>query len=430
MKATYYKRFFSSLAILLFFLVMQAKAERSQPPVYDTTQYISVRGIVLNSETHEPVVFASVFIRGTNIGTVSNSNGRFLIKIPVRFKNKSLGFSSIGYKTHYVRPALLNKISNKVYLTPAIIPIKEVVIRHLDPEHLLSTAVDKIPDNYADKPVMMTGFYRESIRKNRKYLSVAEAVLNIYKSAYARTVSNNDRVTIFKGRKAQYAKRRDTVAVKFQGGPLSLSYLDIVKNNGDILSKDIYSYYDYHVDGVIMLDKRETYVIRFDQKDTVSIPLFKGKIYIDAQSLAIAGMEVSISPKQLQKALPYIIRKKPAGVKSRLNGVNVLVKYRKIGNKWYLNYLREETDLTLKWDKKLFRSDYTITAETAITDIDTTRVVKPKYAERFKPNEIFSEKVNDFSDPNFWGANNVIEPEVSIQSAIKKISRKLKRNKK
>ncbi len=428
MKTTiFYKSAFAGFLTLLFFFSLSVKANSLSEFSTDSTQFTAVRGTVINSETHNPVVFASIFIDGTKIGTVSNSNGKFLIKIPLRYQKGRLGFSSMGYKTRFVPVSYFNKVSNKVYISPAIIPISEVIIRHLDPEHLLSTAVDKIPLNYSDKPVMMTGFYRESIRKNRKYLSVAEAVLNIYKSSYNKNSLANDKISIYKGRKAQYAKNRDTLLVKFQGGPLSLSYFDVVKNNGDILSKDMYGYYNYKIDGVIMLDNRETYVINFDQKDTVQLPLYKGKIYLDAKSLAVAGLEVEVSPKQLDKALSYVIRKKPAGLKATLLGVYILVKYRKIGGKWYLNYVRNETDLRFKWKKKLFRSDYTVTAETAITDIDTKHAVKPKSSERFKPKEIFSEKVSNFSDTNFWGASNVIEPEASIQSAIKKISRKLKR---
>ncbi len=424
-----FKRILLVLVPLFILFTTPLSAEENFRTENDTTRFTAVRGTVLNEKTNEPVVFASVFIQGTNIGTVSNSNGKFLIKVPLRYSKKKLGFSSIGFKTNYLPISEFNKINNKVYLTPAIIPIKEVVIRHLDPVRLLTSAVNRIPENYADKPVSMTGFYRESIKKNRKYLSVAEAVLNIYKSAYGKGIVNNDRVSIFKGRKAQYAKKRDTLAVKFQGGPLSLSYLDIVKNNGDVLSKDMFSYYNYHIDGVIMLDNRETYVISFDQKDTVQLPLFKGKIYLDAQNLAIAGLEMEVSPKQIDKALKYIIKKKPAGLKAQLLGAHILVKYRKIGDKWYLNYLRNETDLKFKWQKKLFNSQYTITAETAITDIDTRHVIKPKFNERFRANDIFSEKVSNFYDPNFWGSNNVIEPEVSIQTAIKKLSRKLKRKK-
>lgn len=430
MKTTdFHKSIFAALLTFLLFFSLSVKADTPTNTINDSTKYTAVRGTVVDSETHQPVVFASVFIEGTRIGTVSNSNGKFLIKIPMEYYNKRLGFSSIGYKTNYVLVSSLNKISNKIYLTPAIIPIEEVVIRHLDPVHLLGVAVDRIPENYSDKAIMMTGFYRESIRKNKKYLSVAEAVLNIYKNSYKRSLISNDRVTIYKGRKAQYVKSKDTLAVKFQGGPLSLSYLDIVKNNGDILSKDMYPYYDYHIDGVIMMDNRETYVISFDQKDTVQLPLFKGKIYLDARDLAVAGMEVEVSPKQMDKALSYVIRKKPAGLKAQLLGVHILVKYRKIGSKWYLNYLRNETGLKFKWKKKLFRSEYTITAETAITDISTKHAEKQRFSNRFKPTDVFSEKVSNFTDPNFWGISNVIEPEVSIQTAIKKISKKLKKRK-
>ncbi|HFB61715.1 MAG TPA: carboxypeptidase-like regulatory domain-containing protein, partial [Bacteroidetes bacterium] len=191
------KSIFSAFLAVFIFSVTTLTAGEARVTENDTTRFTAVRGVVLNAETHQPVVFASVFIQGTNMGTVSNSNGRFLIKIPLQYSKKKLGFSSIGFKTRYISVSSLNKVSNKIYLTPAIIPIQEVVIRHLDPVRLLTSAVDRIPQNYSDQPVMMTGFYRESIKKNRKYLSVAEAVLNIYKGAYNKGVLNNDRVTIF-----------------------------------------------------------------------------------------------------------------------------------------------------------------------------------------------------------------------------------------
>ncbi len=161
MKTTNFKKsIFAGLLTFLLFISLSAKADLPANILSDSTQYTAVRGTVINSETHQPVVFASVFIEGTHMGTVANSNGKFLIKIPLKYSNKRLGFSSIGYKTNFVSASELDKISNKIYLTPAIIPIKEVVIRHLDPVHLLETAVERIPENYADQPVMMTGFYR------------------------------------------------------------------------------------------------------------------------------------------------------------------------------------------------------------------------------------------------------------------------------
>jgi hypothetical protein len=36
------------------------------------------------------------------------------------------------------------------------------------------------------------------------------------------------------------------------------------------------------------------------------------------------------------------------------------------------------------------------------------------------------DKLTDFADPEFWGEYNIIEPEKSIETAIKKIQRKIK----
>jgi hypothetical protein len=47
--------------------------------------------------------------------------------------------------------------------------------------------------------------------------------------------------------------------------------------------------------------------------------------------------------------------------------------------------------------------------------------------ERMKYNIILQDKVAGFVDPQFWGDYNVIEPEVSIESVIKKIKRRLEK---
>ena len=64
----------------------------------------------------------------------------------------------------------------------------------------------------------------------------------------------------------------------------------------------------------------------------------------------------------------------------------------------------------------------------AVTDweLNKTGVNKPEDA--LKPSIIFSDEATGFSDPEFWGEFNIIEPEKSIESAIKKISRQVKRN--
>jgi uncharacterized protein (DUF433 family) len=64
----------------------------------------------------------------------------------------------------------------------------------------------------------------------------------------------------------------------------------------------------------------------------------------------------------------------------------------------------------------------------AITDLEIqdTNLAKIR-GKLIRPTTILSEKASGFSDPRFWGAYNIIEPEKSIESAIKKIQKQLKR---
>ena len=64
----------------------------------------------------------------------------------------------------------------------------------------------------------------------------------------------------------------------------------------------------------------------------------------------------------------------------------------------------------------------------AVTDWEmNTTGFRPKPKDRLKPTIIIADAISGFSDPDFWGPLNVIEPEKSIQSAIDKIKRKIKR---
>lgn len=63
----------------------------------------------------------------------------------------------------------------------------------------------------------------------------------------------------------------------------------------------------------------------------------------------------------------------------------------------------------------------------AVTDIDAENVTKFKFRESSRRDDIFAEQIADFEDPNFWGDYNIIQPEESIEAAIERIGRKLKR---
>jgi hypothetical protein len=391
----------------------------------DTT-YKVYTGKVIDALSKKPVVFANVYLVKSSIGTVTNSDGEFVLKVPIGELNQSVGISFIGYNNVEIKLSDFSSEENVIKLEPSAVPIKEVVIRTSDPTELLRMAMRRIDENYKIAPEMLIAFYRETIKQNRNYVAVSEAVLDVYKAPYNNDF-DMDRVKIFKGRKSQDVKKMDTLIFKLQGGPRTSFLLDIVKNPGALLSSDFMEYYEFQFAGFVTIDGRDNYVIEFDQKDNVNYPLYKGKIYLDTKNLAFSRLDFELSEKGIDLADNELVRKKPIDLKVNVTGAHYMINYRVLNDKWYLNHVRSELTFDCKWDKKLFKSTYVTALEMAVTDRENDLVDKFRLRESAKMSDVFADQVKNFSDGDFWGEYNYIKPDESIESAIAKLSRKLKR---
>jgi len=70
---------------------------------------------------------------------------------------------------------------------------------------------------------------------------------------------------------------------------------------------------------------------------------------------------------------------------------------------------------------------FPLMSEMAVTDIEHSKVNKLKLSESAKFSDILAEQVSQFEDPDYWGDYNIIKPDESIEAAIDKLNRKLKR---
>jgi hypothetical protein len=393
----------------------------------DSTVYQSFQGKIVDSKTKIPIIFANVFLQGTNIGTVSNSDGEFIIKVPMYIENKVIQISSIGYKNSEIPVEQLSYEDNEIKLEPNPIPIEQVTIVNKEARDLITAARRKVPENYSNTPVMITAFYREVIRQNRNYVSVSEAVLDGYKSSYTSPI-DIDRIKIYKGRKSQDVKKMDTILFKLQGGPQTMFMLDIVKNPDELFGDENMDMYKYTMGGIISIDDRLAYVIDFAPLEVTSFPLYSGRLYIEVDELAFVGIDFRIDEDGIETASNYLVRRKPIGMRIEVTSANYLVQYRYTENNWHLNYVRSELQMSVRWNRKLFKSLYSTLSEMALTDIDSENIEKYRFRETTRMGDIFAEEVNDFEDPDFWGDYNIIQPEEDIQTAIQRLERKLKRN--
>ncbi len=384
--------------------------------------YFEINGKIVDAKTNKRLVYATITVEGENTATISNEDGEFQLKIDNASNAKNIIISYLGYKDLTYPISNFGKKMITIKLEPTIINLSEVVVSPKTPKELLLAALKKIPKNYSSEPNQMTAFFREYIKKRKNYVSLAEAVLDVYKSSYT-NMATYDQTKILKGRKGTDKRRLDTLLFKVQGGPATILMLDIAKDPKTLFEENELDYYEFTMEPPVTLYDRTNYVVKFTQKYVSEYPLFNGKIFIDTESLAISGAELDLNIIDEAKASSIFLRKKPAGLKLYVEKASYKVMYKYQDGKWYFNYASGNNEFRIKWDKKLFSTKYATTFEIAITDRSKNMAQKIKSKERFKKSDFFTEKVQDFYDEDFWGKYNTIKPDESIESAIKRLKR-------
>jgi hypothetical protein len=387
--------------------------------------YLTISGIIKDAKSGERIVHASVGIQGTSVGTVSNSDGEFTLKVDTSLHAESFQISHLSYKTKTVRISDATGDQKTYLLETQTIQLKEISVVPVEAREIVANALRNFRKNYAEVPILMTGFYRESVKQNRDYLSISEAVVDIYKTSAMSLL--NDQVRIFRGRKGTNVRKADTLMVHLQGGPNITLLLDIVKNPHLSIGLNTPDNYSYELLNVTTIDGKLNWVIGFSPWNDRVAPLFNGRLYISQDEYAITRAEFSLDLSDKKEASWYFVQKKPTGVVFIPTSTDYLVTYKMQNGKYYLNYVRIELKFRCDWKKRLFRNNYTLTSELAITNRKEGEASRFESENLFRSRMIFSEKVEDLEDVNFWGENNIIEPEKSIEDAIKKISRTMKK---
>ena len=393
--------------------------------LYSQDLYL-IQGRILAEDTRDPLITASISVEGTRLSSVTNRDGFFTIRVPKSEINGHIVFKHLGFENKTVPiNILIAKPTNQILMRLASTTLKEIEVIGGDGTLLVKEALSRIMVNYSDDPEMMVSFYREAIKKGSKYISLVEAVLDIYKTSYSSI--SDDQAKIYIGRKATDISVKDTILLKFQGGISNALLLDIAKNPEIIFGKTG-EYYFYTIEGMEQINDKPNYVINFESKPGIEDLLFRGTIYLDKESLAFNRMEFNMNVEGRKDAPALFIRKKPMKMKVVVDHAAYYVDYLEQDGKWYLNHTATEVEFKVRWTNRLFglfASTYTVTSEIAVTDKYSENIKKFPRDERISSTDVISEKVEFFKDPNFWGDYTIIEPDKEISNAIQRLSIKL-----
>ena len=391
----------------------------------ESVDFFTVNGVVRDRNTKRAIEYVSVSAVGTNIGTVTNSDGEFSLKINSSLTVKEIQLSCLGYFNALITIDRNDPEVKTIYLSPESITLSEVLVfswRY--PRDLVQAAIDKVEDNYSMRPGMLTGFYRETVQKRRNYITISEAVIEIFKAAY-NMPPDRDQVRILKGRRLMSPKLSDTLSVKVLGGPNLPLYLDIVKNPDVLLDNAMLKYYAFKMLDATSIDDRLQYVVQFEPQLLTDYPLYSGTLYIDRETLSFTRAEFRMDMRDKDKVTGAILKNKPAGLRFTPEDVLYVVTYKQQGEKTYLNYIRNEIKFKCDWKRRLFATNYEVTAESVITDRDDLNVSRIPNRESFSISQSLSQEVQYYQDEDFWSSYNIIEPTESLENAVNRLKKQV-----
>ena len=391
----------------------------------ELTDFFTVSGVVKDRNTLKSIDQATISAVGTNVGTITNEDGEFTLKISKSLNVKEIRLSRHGFYNALITINPNEKEVKTIFLTSDSFALSEVIVfSWRNPRDLVKAAIDKVEDNYSMKPNILTGFYRETVQKRRRYITISEAVIEIYKAAYYLSV-DRDQVKILKGRKLISPKLSDTLSVKIQGGPNIPVYLDIVKNPDVLLENEVLQYYSFKMEEATSIDDRLQFVIHFEPQMITEYPLYNGTLFIDRETLSFTRAEFNMDMRDKQKVTNAILKEKPVGLRFIPELVSYVVTYKQQDDKTYLNYIRNDISFKCDWKRRLFATTYDVTSESVITDRSDRNVMRIPNRETFSIRQSLSQEVDLYQDENFWSNYNIIEPTESLESAVNRLKKQV-----
>lgn len=382
-------------------------------------KYFFLSGKIIEDRKDDPIPYASISLYNKPIGTISNTDGEFLLKVHPDNINDSIVISCMGFEQIKL-PASQLLDEDLFIMKPTSIRIREVRVTSISPEKLLKNIRDNIANNYSDENRLMTAFYRETLKQDENYINISEAIIEILKATYSNTF-RVDLVRLLKGRRSPDVQPFQWLNFKLQGGPFTITKLDVIKNMESFIDEEFEQFYKFNIKKVIWYNDYPVYVLEFKPTSDQFFPLFVGEMYVHRETFAVLHADFHINKEGLRQAESVMIKKKPRRVKAKPTFARYEVSYQKFNGKWHLNTAKASVKIKVRSKRDKVNSEYHSVSDLLVTNIKPTEIRRFNRDESINQNDIFVELIHGY-DVEFWENYNIIKPDEDLINAIKTIS--------
>jgi hypothetical protein len=372
--------------LLLIFFSISAVAQKE------------VRGTVVDTLGQFPIESASIYVKNTTIGTISNMDGKFSLNVPQENLQDTLVISSIGYKSFKSTVEAFEN-GTTIYLFEDIASLDEVLIvadkRPKTGNEIVLRAIEELPETMPDSAYIQRAFLRHRERNKKEYKWLIESALSVYDAGYGSDSRDSLLINVDEVRKSYdlrevdslfaytaYLKsrnprfktlqnrnlNRDTIAtstlvkaIKWNDervnglANLFQGKLNLVRNAGNpgaLFTDKMLEEHQFRLDTVLVENDEKLYKIEISKgADFVGLNTPgiynegfepKGWIYIYWDDFAIKKIEYNLV------AASDVQKRRSKSLLGTLENHKLVLDYRRYNEKMYLNYINYETPKLVK----------------------------------------------------------------------------------
>jgi len=310
---------------------------------------VQIKGRVIDNQTSNPIAYVHIYNTDLGIGTTTNLNGEFNLKITDTLSHVQLILSHTSYEVSTINIERTCIIDTSFFMTPRSILLEEISIHPPNAFDLIKMCVQQRNVNHSIDGYTTTGFQREIIKNQNEYVQLLETD---YETRY---INGHFSSSLIDGRFAENKafRMRDQLWNDKNGGfyvfgitslgannvPFETSVLGIDLKNIDELPQ----YYNLHYKGVIELASGKAFCIQFDPKKGIKKPLIEGTLYIDSDTYALVELDYKIGEgykKYLKTNKSWDgneLSTSPFSKKVKILEQSNRIKYQLFNGKWYFS---------------------------------------------------------------------------------------------
>lgn len=360
------------------------------------SQNKTISGIIKDVTSLLPVESVSIGVSNSNLGTISNEDGRFRITLPEN--SNGIEFSHLLYDSEkYSVKQTDTEI--EIFLTPKSFTLDEVVINHRPGKELLTNAIDASKSKL-EKSILLNTYYREFVNVDNKYTSFSDGLVDYYvkrKSGASDLEVKQSRIFDLKDEKAT-DREKAIQSINLNDIRDAVTNAYTFKAVTKILKDDNYF---FEVETKTEDNGNSIEVITIQPKEGVEAEqIYEGTVTYDAKTKLILDIDLRFSPeyKKFNVVHNLLI------AKAKFNDFARKTKFKIDGDKYVMIYNQIKINFYIKFGKMInntFESVYDMTTlDYAEGEFKLTKEKKYKKRSLFENGNKYTEE--------FWKKYNIV----------------------